>query len=277
VEPQLSLRDTETAGVDLRLPRAPRAFPAFRSILALMLREMSTRYGRTPGGYIWAVAQPVAALIVMSVAFSVLLRTPPLGNSFILFYASGYLPFTVYANVALSVQHSMQFSKQLLQYPAVSWLDAILARFLLNLLTSITVLCIVFFGILQFTEVSATLAPGPIVLSVVLAALLGLGLGTLNCLLTGLFSAWANIWAIITRPMILVAGVLFIYEQMPEWLQGYLWYTPWIHFTGLARTGVYGTYNPTFISIEVVLLWAMIPLFFGLLLLRRFYKDILNR
>lgn len=266
-----------TAGMQLRLPRAQRSFPAFRSILALMLREMSTLYGRTPGGYIWAVAQPVGALVVMTVAFAILLRSPPLGNSFILFYAAGYLPFTVYAAIAMSVQNAIQFSKQLLQYPAVSWLDAIIARFLLNLLTSITIMFIVFFGILQFTEASATLSLGPIVLSVVLAALVGLGVGTLNCLLAGLFSAWSNIWSIITRPMILIAGVLFIFENLPEWFQGYLWYTPWIHITGLARSGVYATYNPTYISVELVLLWAMIPLFFGLLLLRRFHKDILNR
>ncbi|MCT4685292.1 MAG: ABC transporter permease [Roseicyclus sp.] len=259
------------------MPRAQRSFPAFRAILALMLREMSTLYGRTPGGYVWAVAQPVGALVVMTIAFTILLRSPPLGNSFILFYASGYLPFTVYATVALTVQNAIQFSKQLLYYPAVSWLDAIIARFLLNLLTSITVMVIVLFGILQLTEASATLSPGPIVLSVLLAALVGLGIGTLNCLLTGLFSAWANVWSIITRPMILIAGVLFIYEHLPEWFQGYLWYTPWIHITGLSRSGVYATYDPTYISLTVVALWALVPLFFGLLLLRRFHKDILNR
>ncbi|MBF9058687.1 ABC transporter permease [Rhodobacterales bacterium HKCCSP123] len=273
----MTLRQPETPGIQIRPSRAPRSFPAFRSILALMLREMSTLYGRTPGGYFWAVAQPVGALAVMTVAFTILLRSPPLGNSFILFYASGYLPFLVYANIALSVQNSIQFSKQLLQYPAVSWLDAIIARFLLNLLTSITILCIVLFGILQFTEANATVSPGPIVLSVVLAALVGLGFGTMNCLMTGLFSAWSNLWSIITRPMILIAGVLFVFEQLPDWFQGYLWYTPWIHVTGLARTGVYATYDPAYISIGLVLLWAMIPLFFGLLLLRRFHKDILNR
>ena len=135
-----------------------------------MLREMSTRYGRTPGGYVWAVVEPVGALIVMSIMFSILLRSPSLGNSFILFYASGYLPYTIYANIAGQVQSSIQFSKPLLQYPAVSWIDAILARFTLNLLTSITVFCIVFFGILQFTSATATLSLGPIVAAVALAS-----------------------------------------------------------------------------------------------------------
>jgi capsular polysaccharide transport system permease protein len=273
----LTLHNPDIPASEPRLAQKRRSFPALRSIIALMLREMSTRYGRTPGGYVWAVVEPVGALIVMSIMFSILLRSPSLGNSFILFYASGYLPYTIYANIAGQVQSSIQFSKPLLQYPAVSWIDAILARFTLNLLTSITVFCIVFFGILQFTTATATLSLGPIVAAVALAALLGLGIGTLNCLLAGLFSAWSNIWGIMTRPLFLIAGIFFIYEDMPSTLQDILWYTPWIHITGLARTGIFPTYNPTYITLELVLIWALVPLFLGLLLLRRFYKDILNR
>lgn len=256
---------------------ARRSFAALRAIMALVLREMSTRYGRTPGGYLWAVLEPVGALIVMSVVFSILLRAPSLGDSFLLFYASGYLPFFIYSTVAGNVQGAIMFSKPLLMYPAVTWVDAILARFILNLLTGVVVFAIVFTGILQFTAASATLNFGPIILSILLAALLGLGIGTLNCLLTGLFSAWGNLWSIVTRPLFLVAGVIILFEEMPPTLQTILWYTPWIHFTGIAREGVYPSYTPDYVSIPMVLIWALVPLFLGLLLLRRFYQDILNR
>lgn len=259
------------------MPQPIRSFAAGRSILALMLREMSTRYGRTPGGYVWAVIEPVAALIVMSVVFQILLRSPPLGNSFILFYASGYLPFTVYMSIAMQVQTSINFSKPLLQYPAVSWIDAILARFLLNLLTSIAVITIVFFIILEFTEATATLSFGPMILAVVLAALLGLSFGTLNCFLVGMFPAWGNIWSIANRPLFLIAGVIFIYESMPEAVQNVLWWTPWIHFTGIFRMGVYPTYAPDYVSIPLLLVWILVPLCLGLLLMGRFHQDILNR
>lgn len=242
-----------------------------------MLREMSTRYGRTPGGYVWALLEPIGALMVMSLAFSILMRSPPLGNSFVLFYASGYLVFTIYANVAGQVQSAINFSKPLLMYPAVSWIDAILARFFLNLLTNVVVSAIVFFGILEFTSASASLNFTPMVLAVILSALLGLGIGTLNCLLVGLFPAWGQVWGIVTRPLFLIAGVIFIYEMMPESVQGILWYTPWIHITGLFRTGIYPTYSPDYISIPLVLAWSMIPLVLGLLLLRRHHQDILNR
>lgn len=254
-----------------------RSFAGVRSITALMLREMSTRYGRTPGGYVWAILEPIGALLVMTVVFSILLRSPPLGNSFILFYASGYLVFTIYANIAGQVQGAINFSKPLLMYPAVSWIDALLARFCLNLLTNITIVAIVFFGIFHFTDATATLNFGPLIFGVLLAAGLGLGIGTLNCLLEGLFPAWGQLWGIVTRPLFLVAGVIFIYEDMPQSVQSVLWYTPWVHITGLFRIGIYPTYTPDYISIPLVLAWMMIPMALGLILLRRFYQDILNR
>jgi capsular polysaccharide transport system permease protein len=276
MEAILSVTDTPPPPAG-RAQTPARPYAALRSIAALILREMSTRYGRTPGGYVWAVMEPVGALVVMTIAFSILLRAPSLGNSFILFYASGYLPFIIYANIAAQVQGAILFSKPLLLYPAVSWIDSIIARFALNLLTGVVIISIVFTGILQFTDATATLDFGPIVLAITLAALLGLGIGTLNCLVTGLFPAWGNVWGIVTRPLFLISGIFFLYEDLPSTLQGIIWYTPWIHFTAIARMGIYPTYTPDFVSVPLVLLWAMIPLFFGLLLLRRHYQDILNR
>ena len=78
-------------------------YRTLRTIVALVLREMTTSYGRSPGGYLWAVVQPVGMIVMLSVAFSLLLRSPSLGTSFILFYSTGILPLRVYQEVAGSV------------------------------------------------------------------------------------------------------------------------------------------------------------------------------
>ena len=65
------------------------ALVAGRATLALILREMSTSYGRTPGGYLWAVAEPVAAVALLTVVFALAFDHPPIGRDFALFYASG--------------------------------------------------------------------------------------------------------------------------------------------------------------------------------------------
>lgn len=263
------------------IPQTPairRSFAGLRSVVALMLREMSTRYGRTPGGYIWALMEPVGAIALMAIVFSFLLQAPPLGNSFVLFFATGFLPFVFYANIQGNVMGAIQFSKPLLKYPAVSWFDALLARFCLYVLTGVVVVVIVLTGVVQMTATTAVMDFGPMALALILSALLGFGIGTLNCLLVGLFPVWGQLWTILNRPMFIVAGVLFIFEMVPEGLaSNILWYTPWVHLTGLFRSGVYINYQPDYVSIPLILAWALIPLAFGLLLLRRNYQDILMR
>ncbi|WP_212525620.1 ABC transporter permease [Actibacterium sp. MT2.3-13A] len=241
-----------------------------------MLREMSTRYGRTPGGYIWAVLEPLAAIVILAIGFSLLLRTPSLGTSFILFYASGYLPFNLYHNISLMVSGSLKFSKPLLAYPSVTWIDAILARFLLNLLTASMVAYILLTAILLLTDTRTVLDVRPMIEAMALAALLGLGIGTMNCVLSGLYPTWIMVWSIATRPLFLMSGVIYIYEDLPQMAQDILWYNPLLHITGLMRTGLYPMYNPEYVSVPFVVYTALILLTLGLILLRRYYREILN-
>ncbi|MFY0691452.1 MAG: ABC transporter permease [Paracoccaceae bacterium] len=255
--------------------RLPHRFRAFRAISALMLREMTTRYGRSAGGYVWAVLEPAGVLILLSAAFSLLLRAPSLGNSFILFYASAYLPFKAYQDVAAKTADSIRFSKSLLVYPAVGFLDAVLARFFLAILTQSMVACLLLTGILLWLEVSVITDVSAMVLAMALAALLGLGLGTLNCLLFGMFPVWNSVFNILTRPLFLASGILFIFEEVPVWIAQILWYNPLVHITGIMRRGFYPFYEASYASALYPLGVAMGLLALGLVLLRRHYKTLL--
>lgn len=253
------------------------SFRTGRTVFALILREMSTRYGRSPGGYLWAILEPMGGILVLAVAFSMLLRTPSLGNSFLLFYATGFVPFTLYQNISNTVAQALRFSKPLLQYPAVTWADAVLARFILNALTGILVGYIVLSLIMVVIDTHVLLNIAPILKVIGLTLLFGLAVGMLNCVLNGLFTAWSMIWSIATRPLFIASGVLFIYDDLPPVAQNILWYNPLMHITGLMRTGFYSTYSPSYISEVYVICVSLIVLFLGTVLLRRYHRTILTR
>lgn len=255
---------------------APRRFATLRTVLALMLREMSTRYGRTPGGYLWSVAEPLGAILVLSIGFSLLIRTPSLGSSFLMFYATGFLPFNVYQGISNMVARAITFSKPLLLYPAVTWLDAVLARFLLNSLTGVTVSILLLGGILAVVDHRGALDLVPVVEGMVLAMLLGLGVGTVNCALSGLFPIWDVAWSILSRPLFIASAVLFIYEDLPQLARDILWYNPLIHVTGIVRTGFYSTYAASYASPLYVLGVALALMALGQVLLGRYHREILN-
>ena len=265
------------ANLPMDKPKPQRSWATFRTISALMLREMSTRYGRSPGGYLWALLEPVGAIIVMAVGFGLMFGAPPLGSNFLLFYATGFMPFSLYQSISNVTARSISFSRPLLMYPAVTWMDSMLARFFLNSLTGLLVTIIVMFGILVFSGTTALLDLPKISLAMALSALLGLGLGAMNCYLGTRIEVWDIAWSILSRPLFIVSGVFFLYENVPPAAQQVLYYLPWIHISGLMREGFYPTYRPEYISVAYVLVCSLVPLCLGLMLLRRYHKELLNR
>lgn len=243
-----------------------------------MLREMVTRFGGTPGGYIWTIAEPVGGIAMMVLIFTVglKLRTPALGINFPLFFATGMLVLSMYLGTCNSVQRSLTASRTLLTYPGIGFIEAITARFMLELLTKLVIVYIVLGGILLLFETRTIIDLPPILAALGLAAALGLGMGCLNAYLIPTFPLWDSVWGILTTPLFLMSGIFFIYEDLPEIGQDVLWYNPLIHLTGLMRTGFYPTYEPVYISVGYVGAWVLTPMAFGLLLLRKHHRRILN-
>lgn len=254
----------------------PPRFQNARTITALMLREMGSTYGRSPGGYLWAILEPVAAVTLLSIGFSLIIRTPSLGTSFFLFYATGYLPFSLYGTLAGKMTSGLRASKSLLAYPRVTWMDALMARFALNLLTELTVFCIVVVGIVSFVETRAIIDLAPIIEGLVLITLLGVGVGLMNCLMIGLFPVWAQVWSVVSRPLFLASGIFFLYEDMPPLAQQILWWNPLMHAIGLIRTGFYDTYHASYVSLPYAFAVALVLIALFLVLLRRHHKKVLE-
>ena len=48
-------------------------FPMARTIGALVMREMSSTYGKSTGGYLWVILEPIAGIVLLTVIFSIAL------------------------------------------------------------------------------------------------------------------------------------------------------------------------------------------------------------
>lgn len=248
-----------------------------RAIGALVLREITTTYGRSPGGYIWAILEPAAGITLLTLVFSIGFRTPPLGTSFALFYAAGILPLMMYTDISTKLAQTIQFSRALLTYPRITFLDALIARFILNFMTQMMVHFIVLGFILIFLKPTTTLDYSKIGQAYVLTLALAIGIGTLNSFLTLAYPVWQTAWSILNRPLFLVSCVFFIFESVPQPYSDYLWFNPIVHIAGLMRDGFYPFYQPTYVSITYPLAIAALTTMAGLFLLNRYHRDILDK
>ena len=244
-----------------------------------MLREMSTTYGRSAGGYLWALGEPILGIALMTLVLQsgLAVRNPALGTNFPIFYATGILPFLLYQRTAAKLGTAITFSRALLRYPAVTFMDAILARFILSLVTQVLIFYIVAGGILIIWETRTAIDLPDVLLSLSMAGALALGIGMLTCFLFPMYPVTASIWSILTFPLFLISGIVFLYDNMPQVAQDILWYNPLIHVTAASRAGFYPTYDPVFVSPLYVFGISGLTGVLGLILLQRNYRLILER
>lgn len=251
-------------------------FAAPRTITALMLREMQTTYGRSPGGFVWAFIEPALGIALLTFALSLAFAAPPIGTNFPLFYATGMVPFLIYADLAAKIAQSLQFSRPLLAYPSVTWLDAIIARFLLNGLTKTLVFYVIFAGVLILFDTRTIVDLPRAASALAMAMTLALSVGVLNCYLFTRFDVWQRVWAILNRPLFLISCVIFVFDAVPRPYRDILWYNPLVHIIGESRRAFYPAYTGDYVSPLYVYGLSLTLLLLGLALLHRNHRLLLG-
>ena len=264
-------------------PASPRRppnglFRMVRTVAALILREIATTYGRSPGGYVWALADPILGIALLTLVFQHAMgnTNPLLGSSFPLFYASGYIPFQMYHDIGTKMAQSLRFSRPLLAYPAVTFVDALIARLVLNTVLHVIVFTVLIGGIALIQGIPLVMDVDTVLRALGLTALLGAGVGTMNCFLMMRFPVWERAWSILSRPLFLMSGIFYTYELMPKVVQDVLWWNPVLHLVGLMRRGIYVVYPADYVSESYVIAVSLLTLVSGLLLMWRRYRDLLE-
>ena len=266
------------ADPDQFLPQTPkvRRFRTMRVVLALMLRELGSSDSRSSLGFLWLLIEPVAIVVVLSVAFSLISRTPRLGTNFQIFYVTGVVPFHMYSQVSSRVAGSIRFSRQLLGFPSVTVLDALFARFLLSYLVSIIVFIVLATGVIWYYRLSVNVDVPSAMLSIAMAGSLAIGVGTFNSVLFIAWPTYENIWGIITRPMMLASGVLFLINDLPEKYFQYLEWFPVAQVVGEMRHAFYPSYDSSYVNPFYIFMFSGAAFLLGLVTLQRYVYDALD-
>jgi capsular polysaccharide transport system permease protein len=260
------------------LPQLPkvRRFKSCRVIFALMLRELESSDSRTSLGFLWAFIDPIATITLMSLVFGVISRVPPIGTNFPLFYMTGIVPFGIYTSISAKTSGALRFSRPLLNFPTVKPIDAIFARFLLHLFIEVMVFLTLTYVIIHFWNLNPHIQPLLVMQSILLAAILGLGLGCFNAVFFLLLPTYDNVWSILTRPLMLASGVIIPIASIPEPYATYLWWNPIAHPIEIMRAAFYPEVEVTHASVVYVLLISLGAFTIGMVTLQSMIRDALE-
>jgi capsular polysaccharide transport system permease protein len=130
---------------------------------------------------------------------------------------------------------------------------------------------------LVLLETRATPDMSVILIAACMSASLALGIGTLNAFLFLAFPAWERVWTIATRPLFIISGVFFLFEDLPADLARFLWFNPLFHVTGQMRSGFYAIYDATYVSAGFTFGIGIGTFLLGLLLLARHGDGIIHK
>jgi capsular polysaccharide transport system permease protein len=237
-----------------------------RVVLALMLRDIKTRFGGSYLGFFVGLLMPLAHIGILLVAFTLLGRRAPIGTDVPLFLASALVPFVVWSYTHRHVMMSFSQNKALLSFPIVRVVDILVARALVELLNAVLVFCVVALAFaLRGSEIFIADMPG-VTLALGLAYALGIATGFLMGIFVMLSPA-VMLGAFLLVPLYYVtAGAFFIPDALPPQIRAVVAIFPLSHVVDHGRTALYASYLSDYPSLSYVIITivAMVVLSFGL-------------
>jgi ABC-type polysaccharide/polyol phosphate export permease/Flp pilus assembly protein TadD len=256
-----------------RPQRQPRPPPGFfetlrtqgRVIHALIIRETRTRFGDSKLGYGWALLEPIAHILMLSLVFAVLMRgRPPIGEEFFIFYYTGIIPYHMFVHTSSSMTYAIASNGSLLQLPLVGTFDVLMARGLLELLTDalVAVILLAGFGALGLGALPQDFAG--VSVSLLVVWLLGCGCGFVNAVINAFAKSWDKIWAQLTRLLYFCSGIFYVPGMMPEWIRDILAWNPILHAVDWFRSSFFREYEPHWLDRSYLVMAAVVTLLAGL-------------
>lgn len=239
----------------------------FRVFVAIMLRDMRTRFFGHGLGFLVAIAWPLVHILVLIVIFSLLGRRAPYGDSMTVFFATGLVPFMTFSYMSRFTMLSLIMNRPLLVFPAIKVLDILLARAILELLGSC---CTVIFLLVIFWAYGIDfMPPDPTEAAFALGAamLLGIGFGIVNGIIAMAVPTWVTGYMLITVVMYGISGILFVVDALPETLRYYLSFNPSLQTVEWMRSAYYEDYSSV-LDKPYTIGCGVVSIFLGLMLER---------
>lgn len=105
-----------------------------RVIGALMLRELTTRFGRENIGFLWILVEPMLFALLVGLVWRLMKGPVEFGVDIVAFVVTGYIPLVFFRSVITRSVSSFSANGSLMYHRQIKVLDILLVRFLIELI-----------------------------------------------------------------------------------------------------------------------------------------------
>jgi capsular polysaccharide transport system permease protein len=247
-----------------------------RVLLALMLREARTRYGRRQAGYLWALIEPIMHVAMFVIIFSYMGRPVPLGQSTTLFLVTGLSTYFGFRNVMTRTQGGYGSNEALLSFPIVKVIDCFLGRALLELATWLAVTAILIGGLIAVGEAGPPRSAVTLLTAILALAAIGFGVGVCLGIVGEFLPSLSAFMKMPMRFLYFLSGAFYLPDQMPPAARDVLEWNPVLHGITLFRMGYYHLYDSHMFDGAYLGSWAIGSVLLALVVERVARKPLRN-
>jgi len=240
-----------------------------RVIGALMLRELTTRFGRENIGFLWIMAEPLLFAGLVGLLWRVTKGPLVSGVDVIAFTITGYIPLVFFrSNIGRAVS-SFTANGGLLYHRQIKVLDLILVRFLVEFIGHLMAYFFIAVVLMAFDIFPMPHDLGFLILGWLYYALFTLSVTLVVAPLSEMSEVVEKFVPVTTYMMVPFSGAFFFVSSLyPDAAAVALWSPP-VHGMEMMRYGVFGPSIDPHYNFLYPLEFSIITLTLGLLLCRR--------
>ncbi len=239
-----------------------------RVIGALMMRELTTRFGRENIGFLWIMGEPLLFAVLVGVLWRFLKGPTDFGLDIVAFVVSGYIPLVMFRQSVNRSIKTFTVNGGLMYHRQIKVLDLLLVRFLIELAghTMAYLFIGVVLAVLGFFPVPFDI--GYVLLGGLYYAFFTFAIVVIVAPLSEMSEVVEKIVPVTTYLMIPLSGSFFLVSALAPEAKEAVLYSPSVHGMEMMRYGVFGpSIDPHFSLLYPVL--VCLPLVaVGLLLCR---------
>jgi capsular polysaccharide transport system permease protein len=239
-----------------------------RILVALMLRDVRTRFFGSALGMVIAIGWPLSNIFIVLAIYTAMGRAAPYGESAALWFSTGLVPFMAFQYMARFITLGLVMNRPMLGFPVVKVMDVLLARGLVEVLNAgvVTIAAMLVLAAMGVSFMPDD--PVQAVYAMCASILLGLGFGIFNGAIAGMLPFWAIGYGLFGIVMWAASGVAISPEGLPETARYWLSFNPALQGVVWMRSAYYEGYGEEILDKSYMLSFALGSLFLGLLIER---------
>jgi capsular polysaccharide transport system permease protein len=246
-----------------------------RVLSALMIRELSTRFGRENIGFLWVMVEPLLFAGLVGIVWRLWKGPDEHGINIIAFVLTGYVPLTFFRSAIGRSVGAVKFNSSLMYHRQIKIVDFILVRFFVEMVGSMMAYVFIFIALSPFD-----IMPVPYDLGMFLAGWFIYSFFTLSlCLVIAPISEMSEVIEklipVTTYVMVPFSGTFFLVQWLTPEAQAFLYYSPPVGAMEMMRHGLFGHLVDPYYNLGVPLCVSLFFTLLGLVLCRRIRRTLI--